>query len=130
MKLLPLSQPQIEFKSLLDVFEKALAQEQQVTGQINKLYELAFEQKAFAALVELDGSQMQLPETAAQAAAANQKDFELERATGPFAINECQKPREEINGSLGDALVEVIIQIGHCASIEFPRLRLLQVAER
>ncbi len=54
VKLQPVAQPQIEFKSLVDVFEKALAQEQAVTGQINSLYELAFEQKAFAALVELE----------------------------------------------------------------------------
>jgi ferritin len=54
VKLLPIAQPQIEFKSLLEVFEKALAQEQTVTSQINSLYELAFEQKAFAALVELE----------------------------------------------------------------------------
>jgi ferritin len=54
VKLQPIEQPQIDFKSLLDVFEKALAQEQSVTAQINKLYELAFEQKAFAALVELE----------------------------------------------------------------------------
>jgi ferritin len=54
VKLLPIAQPQIEFKSLLEVFEKALAQEQSVTAQINSLYELAFQQKAFAALVELE----------------------------------------------------------------------------
>jgi ferritin len=54
VKLLPIAQPQIEFKSLLEVFEKALAQEQSVTSQINSLYEMAFEQKAFAALVELE----------------------------------------------------------------------------
>jgi ferritin len=54
VKLLPIAQPQFEFKSLLDVFEKALEQERSVTAQINSLYELAFEQKAFAALVELE----------------------------------------------------------------------------
>src|SRR6478672_8407253 len=54
VKLLPLAQPQSEFKSLLEVFQKALAQEQTVTTQINSLYELAFAQKAFAALVELE----------------------------------------------------------------------------
>ena len=54
VKLQPIAQPQIEFKSLLDVFEKALAQEQSVTAQINSLYELAFQEKAFAALVELE----------------------------------------------------------------------------
>jgi ferritin len=54
VKLLPIAQPQIEFTSLLDVFETALKQEQGVTAQINSLYELAFQQKAFAALVELE----------------------------------------------------------------------------
>lgn len=50
----PISQPEIEFESLASVFEKALAQEQEVTEQINSLYELAFNEKAFAALVELE----------------------------------------------------------------------------
>jgi ferritin len=54
VKLRPVAQPQIEFSSLPDVFEKALEQEQTVTGQINALYELAFKEKAFAALVELE----------------------------------------------------------------------------
>ncbi len=51
LKTLP--QPEIEFESVLDVFQKALAQEQAVTQQIDNLYELAFQEKAFAALVEL-----------------------------------------------------------------------------
>lgn len=54
VQLLPLAQPQMDFKSLLDVFERALEQEQSVTAQINSLFELAIEQKAFAALVELE----------------------------------------------------------------------------
>jgi len=54
IKLAPIAQPQIEFKSLLDVFQKALEQERSVTAQINSLYELAFKEKAFAALVELE----------------------------------------------------------------------------
>jgi ferritin len=54
VKLLPIAQPPTDFKSLLDVFQKALDQERAVTAQINSLYELAFEQKAFAALVELE----------------------------------------------------------------------------
>lgn len=49
-----ISQPETDFESLVDVFEKGLAQEQRVTGQIDKLYELAFQEKAFAALVELE----------------------------------------------------------------------------
>lgn len=50
----PIAQPELDFDSVVDVFEKALAQEQQVTEQIDKLYELAFQEKAFAALVELE----------------------------------------------------------------------------
>jgi ferritin len=54
VKLAPIAQPQFDFTSLPDVFEKALAQEQKVTQQINDLYEMAFKEKAFAALVELE----------------------------------------------------------------------------
>lgn len=54
VKLLPIAQPQIDFASITDVFQKALAQEEEVTRQINGLYELAFTEKAFAALVELE----------------------------------------------------------------------------
>jgi len=50
----PIAQPESEFKSVVEVFEKALAQEQIVTSQIDGLYELAFKEKAFAALVELE----------------------------------------------------------------------------
>jgi len=49
-----IEQPETNFESIVDVFEKTLAQEQRVTGQIDKLYELAFQEKAFAALVELE----------------------------------------------------------------------------
>jgi ferritin len=45
--------PQVSFKSLLDVFERALAQEQEVSKQIDSLYEAAFTEKAFAAVAEL-----------------------------------------------------------------------------
>ena len=38
----------------MQVFEKSLAQEQLVTQQIDALYELAFKEKAFAALVEME----------------------------------------------------------------------------
>jgi ferritin len=54
VKLRPIAEPETEFKSVAETFEKALAQEQTVTQQINSLYELAFSQKAFAALVELE----------------------------------------------------------------------------
>ena len=46
--------PQVEFDSVTDVFRATLAQEQEVTRQIDSLYELAFQEKAFAALVELE----------------------------------------------------------------------------
>jgi ferritin len=54
VKLQPIAQPQFEFSSIADVFQKALEQEQTVTQQINGLYEMAFKEKAFAALVELE----------------------------------------------------------------------------
>jgi ferritin len=50
----PITQPTGDFGSVLEVFQKALQQEQQVTAQIDTLYELAFQEKAFAALVELE----------------------------------------------------------------------------
>jgi ferritin len=49
----PLEKPRQEFKSLADVFEKALEQEQEVSRQIDSLYETAFKEKAFAAVAEL-----------------------------------------------------------------------------
>lgn len=45
--------PQMEFESVLDVFERALQQELEVSKRIDALYELAFKEKNFAALVEL-----------------------------------------------------------------------------
>ena len=49
----PLEKPRQKFSSLADVFEKALAQEQEVSRQIDALYETAFKEKAFAAVAEL-----------------------------------------------------------------------------
>ncbi len=49
-----IGQPEADFESVVQIFEKALAQEQVVTKQIDGLYELAFNEKAFAALVELE----------------------------------------------------------------------------
>ncbi len=46
--------PRAEYNSLLEVFEQSLEQEQKVSAQIDRLYELAFQEKAFAALVELE----------------------------------------------------------------------------
>ncbi len=54
VKLLPIAQPQIDFGSVTEVFQIALDQEISVTEQINGLYEMAFNEKAFAALVELE----------------------------------------------------------------------------
>lgn len=45
--------PQLSFKSLLDVFTRGLEQEQEVSKQIDALYETAFTEKAFAAVAEL-----------------------------------------------------------------------------
>jgi len=45
--------PVSQFSSLGDVFERALAQEQGVSRQIDALYELAFKEKMFAAMAEL-----------------------------------------------------------------------------
>jgi ferritin len=48
-----IEEPRREFASLGDVFERALAQEQEVSRQIDELYELAFKEKVFAAMTEL-----------------------------------------------------------------------------
>src|SRR5918992_5127937 len=43
------SEPRQSFKSIADVFEQALHHEQEVSRQIDSLYEIAFREKAFAA---------------------------------------------------------------------------------
>jgi ferritin len=48
-----MAEPRKDFKSVIDVFERALAQEQEVSRQIDALYELAFREKVFAAMAEL-----------------------------------------------------------------------------
>lgn len=53
VKLLPLPAAVGDFASLPDVFERALEQEQAVSRSIDQLYELAHQEKAFAAIVEL-----------------------------------------------------------------------------
>lgn len=53
VKLLAIEQPASDFKSVADVFERALAQEQEVSRQIDALYETAFNEKAFSAVAEL-----------------------------------------------------------------------------
>lgn len=49
----PLAEPRQAFDSMADVFERALEQEHEVSGQIDSLYEIAFQEKAFAAVAEL-----------------------------------------------------------------------------
>lgn len=49
-----IEQPRTDFESITHVFESVLQQEKKVTAQIDALYELAFHEKAFAALVELE----------------------------------------------------------------------------
>ena len=53
VKLETIEVPKSNFKSLLDVFQASLAQEQAVSKQIDALYELAFKEKVFAAMAEL-----------------------------------------------------------------------------
>jgi ferritin len=53
VRLLGIEQPRSDFKSVVEVFERALAQEQEVSRQIDGLYELAFKEKVFAAMAEL-----------------------------------------------------------------------------
>jgi ferritin len=48
-----IERPSTAFNSLPAVFEQALLHEQQVTVQINALYELCFREKAFAEMAEL-----------------------------------------------------------------------------
>jgi ferritin len=52
-RLAAIAQPAGDFASVVEVFEKALAQEQGVSRQIDALYELAFREKVFAAMAEL-----------------------------------------------------------------------------
>ena len=46
-------QPTTDFSSIQEVFEKALAHEQSITGKINKLYALAVEEKDYPTQVML-----------------------------------------------------------------------------
>ena len=48
-----IAQPAWDFVGVGEVFERALAQEQEVSRQIDALYELAFREKVFAAMAEL-----------------------------------------------------------------------------
>lgn len=49
-----LPRPKTDYTSLLDVFETSFAQEQTVSAQIGGLYELAFKEKAYPAVVQLE----------------------------------------------------------------------------
>ena len=53
VQLAAISEPVVQFKSIPQVFEQALEQESEVSKRIDRLYELAFKEKAFAAMVEL-----------------------------------------------------------------------------
>ena len=53
VRLQAMDQPRSEFTSVGEIFERALAQEQEVSKQIDALYELAFKEKVFAAMAEL-----------------------------------------------------------------------------
>jgi ferritin len=51
--LVAIERPRIAFNTVADVFTAALEQEQEVSRQIDSLYEIAFAEKAFAAVAEL-----------------------------------------------------------------------------
>jgi ferritin len=53
VEFLAMPKPAGTFKSVVDVFEAAFKQEQEVGRQIDQLYELAFKEKVFAAMAEL-----------------------------------------------------------------------------
>jgi ferritin len=48
VSLQPINQPPVDFNSPLEVFEKALAHEEKVSGHINDLYALSIEEKDYA----------------------------------------------------------------------------------
>ena len=52
-KIHAMDEPKGEFGSIVEVFERSLAQEQEVSKQNDALYELAFREKVFAAMAEL-----------------------------------------------------------------------------
>jgi ferritin len=53
VQLRPIELPDQKFATIADVFRTALAQEQDVSRQIDALYETAFNEKAFSAVAEL-----------------------------------------------------------------------------
>src|SRR5215211_7296813 len=53
VELLAIDRPKTDFNSVAEVFERAVAQEEEGSRQIDALYETAFTEKAFAAVAEL-----------------------------------------------------------------------------
>jgi ferritin len=53
VELQAIERPRLAFSTLADIFVRALEQEQEVSRQIDALYETAFNEKAFAAVAEL-----------------------------------------------------------------------------
>ena len=53
VELMAIEQPKSDYKNVAEVFERALLQEQEVSRQIDALYEIAFHEKAFSAAAEL-----------------------------------------------------------------------------
>jgi ferritin len=53
VELQAIERPRLTFNTVADVFTRALEQEQEVSRQIDALYETAFNEKAFAAVAEL-----------------------------------------------------------------------------
>lgn len=53
VELQAIERPRVAFNTIANVFERALEQEQEVSRQIDSLYEVAFAEKAFAAVAEL-----------------------------------------------------------------------------
>jgi ferritin len=53
VNLVAIERPRTTFNTVADVFVAALEQEQEVSRQIDSLYEVAFAEKAFAAVAEL-----------------------------------------------------------------------------
>jgi ferritin len=53
VRLKAIAEPSLAFRSVAHVFEQSLKQEIEVSSKIDALYELAFREKAFSALVEL-----------------------------------------------------------------------------
>jgi ferritin len=53
VELQAIERPYMNFHKLADVFVRALEQEEEVSRQIDALYEIAFAEKAFAAVAEL-----------------------------------------------------------------------------